>query len=174
MINTLEQSFSKAAPLTSRVGNSLLLRAVLCTAASLISSHKMPRAHLPLVDNEKISPDAAECLLGDKTAPGWEVLPYTNFPQQWLYRGQLHLVAQTVKIPPAMQETWVQSLDWEDPLEEGTHSSILAWRILMDRGAWRATVREITKSQTRLSNFHFTHTSLYYYLQTKSTLSVLL
>ena len=40
-----------------------------------------------------------------------------------------------------MQETWVQSLDWEDPLEEGmaTHSSILAWRILMDRGAWRAT-----------------------------------
>ena len=41
------------------------------------------------------------------------------------------LVAQTVKNPPAMQETWVQSLGWEDPLEEGmaTHSSILAWRI---------------------------------------------
>ena len=40
-------------------------------------------------------------------------------------------MAQTVKNPPAMQETWVQSLDWEDPLEEGmaTHSSILAWRI---------------------------------------------
>ena len=36
-----------------------------------------------------------------------------------------------------MQETWVPSLGWEDPLEEGmaTHSSILAWRILMDRGA---------------------------------------
>ena len=36
-----------------------------------------------------------------------------------------------VKNPPAMQETWVQSLDWEDPLEKGqaTHSSILAWRI---------------------------------------------
>ena len=36
-----------------------------------------------------------------------------------------------VKNPPAMQETWVQSLVWEDPLEEGmaTHSSILAWRI---------------------------------------------
>ena len=47
------------------------------------------------------------------------------------------LVAQMVKNPPAMQETWVQSLGWEDPLEEGmaTHSSILAWRILMDRGA---------------------------------------
>ena len=42
------------------------------------------------------------------------------------------LVAQTVKNPPAMQETWVPSLGWEDPLEEGmaTHSSILAWRIL--------------------------------------------
>ena len=45
-----------------------------------------------------------------------------------------------VKNLPAMQETWVQSLGWEDPLEEGmaTHSSILAWRILMDRGAWWA------------------------------------
>ena len=40
-------------------------------------------------------------------------------------------MAQTVKNPPAMRETWVQSLGWEDPLEEGmaTHSSILAWRI---------------------------------------------
>ena len=41
------------------------------------------------------------------------------------------LVTQPVKNPPAMQETWVQSLDWEDPLEKGmaTRSSILAWRI---------------------------------------------
>ena len=41
------------------------------------------------------------------------------------------MVAQLVKNPPAMQETWVQSLGWEDPLEKGTatHSSILAWRI---------------------------------------------
>ena len=41
------------------------------------------------------------------------------------------LVAQLVKNLPAMQETWVQSLGWEDPLEEGmtTHSSILAWEI---------------------------------------------
>ena len=44
-------------------------------------------------------------------------------------------MAQTVKNLPAMQQTWVQSLDWEDPLEKGmaTHSSILAWRIPMDR-----------------------------------------
>ena len=41
------------------------------------------------------------------------------------------LVAQLVKNPLAIQETWVQSLGWEDPLEKGTatHSSIMAWRI---------------------------------------------
>ena len=41
------------------------------------------------------------------------------------------LIAQLIKNPPAAQETWVQSLGWEDPLEEGmaTHSSTLAWRI---------------------------------------------
>ena len=63
-------------------------------------------------------------------------------------------VAQLVKNLPAMQETWVQSLGWEDPLEEGlsTHSSILAWRIIMDRGAWRATVHGVVKCQTGLSN----------------------
>ena len=51
-------------------------------------------------------------------------------------------------------ETWVTSLGLEDPLEEGvaTHSSILAWRISMDRGAWRATVHRVAKSQTRLSD----------------------
>ena len=40
-------------------------------------------------------------------------------------------MAQTVKNPPATWETWVQSLGWEDPLEEGmaTHSNILAWKI---------------------------------------------
>ena len=41
------------------------------------------------------------------------------------------LVTHMVKNPPELRETWVQSLDWEDPLEKGTatHSSILAWRI---------------------------------------------
>ena len=64
------------------------------------------------------------------------------------------LVAKMVKNLPAMQETWVRSLGWEGPLEEGMamHSSILAWRIPMDRGAWRATVHGITKRQTGLSN----------------------
>ena len=50
--------------------------------------------------------------------------------------------------------TWVQSLGWEDLLEEGTatHSSILAWRIPMDRGAWKAIVHGVTDSQTWLSD----------------------
>ena len=48
-----------------------------------------------------------------------------------LYYSWASLVAQLVKNPPAMWETWVQSLGWEDPLEKrtATHSSILAWRI---------------------------------------------
>ena len=57
----------------------------------------------------------------------------------------------------AMQDTWVQSLGQEDPLEEGmaTHSSILAWRIPMDRGAWQAAVLGVVKSQPQLSDLHF-------------------
>ena len=60
------------------------------------------------------------------------------------------LLAQTVKNLPAMRETWVRSLGWEDPLEEGmaTHSSILAWRIPMDRGAWWATVLGVAELDT--------------------------
>ena len=52
----------------------------------------------------------------------------------------------------AMQETRFQSLGQEYPLEEGmaTHSSILAWRIPMDRGAWQAAVLGVVKSQTQL------------------------
>ena len=53
-----------------------------------------------------------------------------------------------------MWETWVRSLGWEDPLEEGmvTHCSIVAWRIPKDRGAWLATVHGVTKSQARVTN----------------------
>ena len=60
------------------------------------------------------------------------------------------LIAQLVENLPATQETWVWSLGWEDPLEEGksTHSSILAWRI-----PW--IVHGVSKSRTQLSDFHF-------------------
>ena len=59
-------------------------------------------------------------------------------------------VTQMVKNLPAVQETWVRSLGWEDPLKEGlaTHSNILAWRIPMDRGTRRATVHGVVKSLT--------------------------
>ena len=61
---------------------------------------------------------------GSGSSPGEGI----GYPLQYPWAS---LVAQTVKNPPAMQDSWVLSLGWEDPLEEGmaTHSSILAWRI---------------------------------------------
>ena len=52
-----------------------------------------------------------------------------------------------------MCENWARTLGWEDPLEKGmvTYSSILTWRIPMDRGAWRAIVHGVAKSQPQLS-----------------------
>ena len=60
------------------------------------------------------------------------------------------MVAQKAKNLSAMQRTWVRSLGWEDPPEKGkaTHSSILAWRIPMDREAWWAPVPGIEESDT--------------------------
>ena len=57
--------------------------------------------------------------------------PELLFSKALLWRFWASLVTQLVKNPPAMRETWVRSLGWEDPLEKGkaTHSSILAWRI---------------------------------------------
>ena len=76
----------------------------------------------------------------------WQEIPWAS------------LVAQTVKNLPTMRETWVWSLDWEDPLEEGmaTHSSILVWRIShgenpMDSGAWQTTAQRVAKNRTWLS-----------------------
>ena len=62
------------------------------------------------------------------------------------------LVAQMVKNLLTMQETQVWSLGQEDPLEKkmATHSSLLAWRIPMDRGAWWVIVRRVAKSHTQL------------------------
>ena len=64
------------------------------------------------------------------------------------------LVAQTVKRLSAMQETRVQSLGWEDPLEKemAAHCSILAWKIPWTVEPGRLTVHEVTKSRTRLSD----------------------
>ena len=53
-----------------------------------------------------------------------------------------------VKSLPAMQKTWVQPLGWEDSLEKGMaiYSNILAWRIPIDRGAWKAIAHGVAKS----------------------------
>ena len=69
-----------------------------------------------------------------------------GYPPQYSWAS---FVAQLVKNPPAMRETWVRSLGWEDPLEKGqaTHSSILAWRIPIVHG--------VTKSWTQMSDFDF-------------------
>ena len=73
-----------------------------------------------------------------------------GYPLQYSWA---YLVAQLIKNPPAMWETWVRLLGWEAPLEKekATLSRILAWRI-----AWTVCiVNGVAKSQTRLSDFHF-------------------
>ena len=89
------------------------------------------------------------CTAGDGLIPGSGRSPEEGigYPLQYSWAS---LVAQRVKNPPTMWEIWVRSLGWEDPLEEGmaTHISVLAWRVLMDREAWRATVHGITELDT--------------------------
>ena len=69
-----------------------------------------------------------------------EFIMYPRYP--WA-----SLLVQTVKNLPAMRETLVQSLGGEDLLEKGmaAHTSILAWRIPVDRGTWPATVHGVAK-----------------------------
>ena len=90
------------------------------------------------------------CNAGDPSSiPGSGRSPVEGigYPLQYSWAS---LVAQIVKNPPAMWETCIWPLDWEDPLEEGmaTHSSILAWRIPMDRGTWQATVHGVAESDS--------------------------
>ena len=72
---------------------------------------------------------------------------------------QASLVAQLVKNPPSVQETWLRFLGWEDSLEKGkaTYSCILTWRI-----PW--IIHGVTKSWTRLGDFHFTSLDLFNHL----------
>ena len=71
-----------------------------------------------------------------------------GYPLQYSWAS---LVAQMGKNLPAMWETWVRSLGWEDALEKGkaNYSSVLAWRI-----PWIVIVHGVTKSRTQLSDFH--------------------
>ena len=90
------------------------------------------------------------CLSVDGHLCSFHVLAIVN--NAAVEMGWASLVAQMVKNLPAIWETWVRSLGWEDILEEGmaTHSNTLAWRISMDRWAWWAPVHGVAKSQTWL------------------------
>ena len=82
----------------------------------------------------------------------WDALVALKFTVH-MGNGGASLGAQLGKNPPAMWETWVPSLGWEDPLKgKATHSSILAWRI-----PWTiCIVQGVAKSRTRLNDFHLT------------------
>ena len=74
------------------------------------------------------------------------------------------LAAQMLKNLPAMWETWVRSLGWEDTLEKGTATHFITLAKFhgimensMVRGDWWATVHGVAKSQTWLGNFHLNH-----------------
>ena len=96
-------------------------------------------------DGEESSCNAGD--LGSIPGSGRSPREENGNPLQYSWAS---LVAQLVKKPPAMWETWTRSLGWEDPLEKGmaTPSSILAWRI-----SW--TVHGVAKSLTQLNDFHF-------------------
>ena len=76
---------------------------------------------------------------------------YSQYFITTISRVWASLVACMVKNPPAMQETWVQSLGWEDPLEKGmaTYSCL---ENPIDRGTWWATIHGVAKSQTQLND----------------------
>ena len=79
---------------------------------------------------------------------------YIRSPLERYRVSQVALIVKNLLLMQEMQETQFQSLGREDPLEDGMaiHSSILAWRIPMDRGAWWATVQRVAKSWTQLSD----------------------
>ena len=82
------------------------------------------------------------------------MLFWVSFPQAL---GLASLVPQVVKNLHAMQETWAQSLDWKDLLEKGmgTQLQCSCLENSMDRETWQTTVHGVTKSLTRLNNWHF-------------------
>ena len=92
------------------------------------------------------------CIAGDPgSIPGSGRYPEEGkgYPLQYSWAS---LVAQLVKNPPAIWETWVQSLGWEDPLEKG-RATLLQYSGLENPMDY--TVHGVAKSGTRLSDFHF-------------------
>ena len=73
-----------------------------------------------------------------------------GYPLQYSWAS---LLAQLVKNPPAMQKTWIRSLGWEDPLEKGWDGNPLQYSGLENSMDYIG--HGVTKSQTRLRDFHF-------------------
>ena len=122
-----------------------------------MTEDEMARWHHRLNGHEfEWSPGAGDGQGGLVCCDSWgrKELDMTELNWTESYCMGAYLVAQLVKNLPAMRETWVWSLGWEDPLDKGkaTHSSTLAWRI-----PW--TVHGVAKSRTQLSDFHFTFPS---------------
>ena len=94
-------------------------------------------------------------------AASWSVLlGYLSYSLIVEWASQVALVVKNLSANTGRyKETWVWSLGWENPLEKGTatHSSVLAWKIPMDRGAWQATTHGVAKSWTQLKRLS-THT----------------
>ena len=129
------------------LGLALLVRALLSKSLIQFSADRKGFPGGSVVKESACNAGNPGSIPGLGSSPGEGI----GYPLQYSWTS---LVAQMVKNPPAMQQTWVRSLSWEALLEEGmvTHSSILAWRIPMDRGSWWATVHEVAKSQTQLSD----------------------
>ena len=131
----------------SVMSDSVMLWAAACQNLSMGFSKQEYRSGLPCPPPGDLpNPGTKHISL---TSPHWQVGSLPLEPP-----GK-PLVAQMVKNLPAMQETWVWSLGWENPLEKGmaTGSSILAWRITLTEEPGRLhTVHEVTKSQTQLSD----------------------
>ena len=125
-----------------------------CSMPGLLVHHQLPeftQTHVHWV-SDAIQPSHP---LSSPSPPALNLFQHKGL-FKWVsssHHSWAYLVAQLVKNPPAMWETWVQSLGWEDPLEKtmATNSSILAWRI--PRTVCR--VHGVAKSWTWLSDFHF-------------------
>ena len=92
-----------------------------------------------------------------EAAVTWVALISVYVIKPLLTSKHVSLVAQTIKNLPAMQETWVQSLGWEDPLEKdmATHPSTVTWRIPWTEEPGELQSTGSQKSRTRLSSKHF-------------------
>ena len=90
----------------------------------VITKHKMGFPHSSVGKESTCNAGDPYSIPGSGRSAGEGI----GYPLQY---SRASLVAQLVKNPPVVQETWVQSLGWEDPLEKGkaTHPSILSWRI---------------------------------------------